>query len=539
MKITRFFCAVLAAFSLSALMLSSCTPETPTDLTNEVLIPKPVSVTATGKRFRLTPETSIRVNGDNAELNRLAGYLAGELKQATGLQLATGGDGKNSIELTVGANNATLGAEGYELTINKDKITISANESAGVFYGIQTLLQLTPLKSADAGNPTFDIATGTISDYPRYSWRGSMLDVARHFFGVDDVKRYIDRIAAYKMNILHLHLSDDQGWRIEIKSWPNLAIHGGATQVGGGKGGYYTQEQYKEIQQYAADRFITIIPEIDMPSHINAALAAYGELNGKIVTPEDGRFTGTLETKGIGDAKNKPTDLYTGIRVGWSTLVFDKPATWRFVNDVLRELSEITTGPYIHIGGDEALVTPKEEYIAFVNRFSEIVKANGKKMIGWEEIAQANIDDNAIAQYWHSAEFSTTAAQKGASIIFSPSTRIYLDMQYDSTSRIGLHWAAYVEVDDSYNWDPANLVPGIAAEKILGVEAPLWTETVESMNDIDYLVFPRLPGVAEIAWSPATGRDWEEYKLRLAAHGSRMTAKGIDFYRSPRVPWTE
>jgi hexosaminidase len=539
MKITRFFCAVLAAFSLSALMLSSCTPETPTDLTNEVLIPKPVSVTATGKRFRLTPETSIRVNGDNAELNRLAGYLAGELKQATGLQLTTGGDGKNSIELTVGANNATLGAEGYELTINKDKITISANESAGVFYGIQTLLQLTPLKSADAGNPTFDIATGTISDYPRYSWRGSMLDVARHFFGVDDVKRYIDRIAAYKMNILHLHLSDDQGWRIEIKSWPNLAIHGGATQVGGGKGGYYTQEQYKEIQQYAADRFITIIPEIDMPSHINAALAAYGELNGKIVTPEDGRFTGTLETKGIGDAKNKPTDLYTGIRVGWSTLVFDKPATWRFVNDVLRELSEITTGPYIHIGGDEALVTPKEEYIAFVNRFSEIVKANGKKMIGWEEIAQANIDDNAIAQYWHSAEFSTTAAQKGASIIFSPSTRIYLDMQYDSTSRIGLHWAAYVEVDDSYNWDPANLVPGIAAEKILGVEAPLWTETVESMNDIDYLVFPRLPGVAEIAWSPATGRDWEEYKLRLAAHGSRMTAKGIDFYRSPRVPWTE
>jgi hexosaminidase len=536
MKATFHTFLALVLIGLPMLMMPACTPEEPTDLTQEVLIPKPVSVTATNKRFTMTKETSIRT-GEDEQLIRLGGYLSAELQKATGLTLntAAGDASGESIELKLTGDDSLLGAEGYDLTITPEKITISANAPAGIFYGIQTLLQLTPLKQATTEK--YAIATGTIRDYPRYPWRGSMLDVARHFFGVDDVKRYIDRIAAYKMNVLHLHLTDDQGWRIEIKSWPNLAIHGGATQVGGGKGGYFTQEDYKAIQQYAADRFMMIIPEIDMPSHINAALAAYGELNGKTVTPEEGRYTGTLESKGIGDAKNKPTDLYTGISVGWSTLVYDKPATWRFVNDVIRELSEITTGPYIHIGGDEAHVTAKEDYIAFVNRFSDIVKANGKKMIGWEEIAQANIDKNAIAQYWHSAEYSTQAAEKGAKVIFSPSTRVYLDMQYDSTSRIGLHWAAYVEVDDSYNWDPDTLVPAIPKHQILGVEAPLWTETVETMDDIDYLVFPRLPGVAEIAWSPAEGRSWDEYKIRLGKHGARMKANGINYYPSARVPW--
>ncbi len=525
--------------------IQSCETEPPTDLTREVLIPKPVSVTATGKSFKLKEGTVIHVAEGNTELTQLANYLSGELQKATGLtfQVETSGEPKkNSIQLTLSGQDSSLGNEGYELTIETNRILFNANQPAGLFYGIQSFLQLVPLKAqADTESAKNDvrIATGTIRDYPLYGWRGSMLDVARHFFSVNDVKRYIDMISSYKMNILHLHLSDDQGWRIEIKSWPNLAVHGGATQVGGGKGGYYTQEQYKEIQAYAKSRYITIVPEIDMPSHINAALAAYGELNGNTVTPEEGRYTGQLETKGIGDAKNKPTDLYTGIRVGWSTLVLNKPSTMKFVNDVIRELAEITDGPYIHIGGDEAHVTKKEDYIEFINRFSEIVKANNKQMIGWEEIAQANIDGNAIAQYWHSAEFSTQAASKGAKIIFSPSTKVYLDMQYDSTTRIGLHWAAYVEVDDSYNWDPATLVPAISKDQILGVEAPLWTETVVTMDDIEYMVFPRLPGVAEIGWSPTEGRNWEEYKVRLASHGSRMKANGIDYYKSPRVPWVD
>jgi hexosaminidase len=533
--ITIFLFALLAA-------MPSCKTEPPTDLTKEVLIPKPVSVAATGKRFELTSATVVHAEG-TAEVTSIANYLASGLSQITGFSLSveTGSaSSKRAIHLALGLD-ASLGDEGYELSIDKDRVTITASQPAGLFYGVQTLLQLVPLPpQAVAGqSDKFQLPTGTIRDYPRYAWRGSMLDVSRHFFSVEDVKRYIDLIAAYKMNILHLHLTDDQGWRIEIKSWPNLAVHGGSTQVGGGKGGYYTQEQYKDIQAYAAGRFITIVPEIDMPSHINAALASYGSLNAGTVVPEEGKYTGAAETQGIPDGKQKPTDLYTGIQVGWSTLSLSRPATMQFVNDVIRELAEITTGPYIHIGGDEAHVTKKEDYIDFINRFSYIVKANGKKMIGWEEIAQANIDGNAIAQYWHSADYAALAADKGAKIILSPSTRVYLDMQYDSATRLGLHWAAYIEVDDAYTWDPDTLVSEISKDQILGVEAPLWTETVVTMDDIEYMVFPRLPGIAEIAWSPAGGRNWEEYKLRLAAHGPRMKAKGIDFYRSPRVPWVE
>jgi hexosaminidase len=292
--------------------------------------------------------------------------------------------------------------------------------------------------------------------------------------------------------------------------------------------------------KYAQSKYITIVPEIDMPSHINSALAAYGELNSPDTKfPKDGQYVGPLESKGIGDAKNRPTDLYTGIEVGWSTLSFSKPNTMKFVNDVIRELAEITPGPYLHIGGDEAHVTRKEDYINFINQFSDIVKANGKQMIGWEEIAQANIDGNSIAQHWASEDHAKEAAAKGAKIIMSPSKTVYLDMQYDSTTRIGLHWAAYIEVDQSYNWDPTTRVAGITKDNVLGVEAPLWSETVVTMKDIEYMLFPRVIGVAEIGWSPAEGRSWDEYKVRLANHGPRMTAKGIDFYKSPKVPWVE
>jgi hexosaminidase len=206
---------------------------------------------------------------------------------------------------------------------------------------------------------------------------------------------------------------------------------------------------------------------------------------------------------------------------------------------VIREIALITPGPYFHVGGDEAAVTKKPDYIAFVNHFKEIVKANGKIMIGWEEIAQGDLDSTAIVQYWHSSDYAKTAAEKGARLIFSPSTKAYLDMQYDSTSRIGLHWAAYIEVDSSYQWDPAKLVPGIEREQIMGVEAPLWTETVVTMDDIEYLVFPRLPGIAEIGWTPSSTRNWDDYKIRLSNHARPWKAMGIDFYRSPKIQWAD
>lgn len=538
---SAIFKTLLPAFFLVIFFQSCMEKESTTDLTKQSLIPKPVSVIATGKRFVLTKESVIYVEEGNGELVSVAQRLASQLNASTGFtnKIETvSSPPKAGFYLVSGVEDQELGTEGYELIVEKELITLRAAQPMGVFRGAQTLTQLVTSGEGDTQN-LWSIATGSIRDYPTYAWRGSMLDVARHFFSVDDVKRYIDLISYYKMNILHLHLSDDQGWRIEIKSWPNLALHGGKTQVGGGTGGYYTQEQYKDIVAYAASRYITIVPEIDLPGHINSALASYGELNGGIKFPLEGGYNSLTETQEVLGGKNKPTQLYTGIEVGWSTLYLDKPETFKFVNDVIRELAEITPGPYLHIGGDEAHATKKEDYIEFINRFSEIVKANGKKMIGWEEIAQANIDQNAIAQHWENPKYAQMAADKGAQIIMSPSKRVYIDMQYDSTSRLGLHWAAYIEVDDAYNWDPATQVDGIGKDQILGVETPLWSETIVTMDDIEYMLFPRMPGIAEIAWSPATGRSWDEYKVRLGNHAPFMRTRGIDFYPSTRVKWAE
>jgi hexosaminidase len=332
---------------------------------------------------------------------------------------------------------------------------------------------------------------------------------------VDVVKQYIDYLTAYKMNVLHLHLSDDQGWRIEIKSWPNLTAHGSKTQVGGGKGGYFTQEEFVELIQYAKERYITIIPEIDMPGHTNAALASYPELN---------------ETA-------KAQELYTGTEVGFSTLDTQKEITYQFVDDVIRELSGLISGDYIHIGGDESHVTKKEDYLYFMNRVRAIVKSYGKKSIGWDEIATSTMLPGTIAQYWSSVENAQLAIGQGAKILLSPSSRVYLDMKYDSTTILGLTWAGIIEVDKAYNWELSDLIPDIDDENIVGIEAPLWTETAETLADIQFLVFPRLLGVAEIGWSPASVRNWETYKIRLAKQKGWFEKMNINYYKSPLVPW--
>jgi hexosaminidase len=497
----------------------------------ERVIPKPGSANATGKTFLITESTSIVADSSSSELRNIADYLAENLKTITGFSVKVSPKADdNSILLTLQDGAASLGDEGYELQIDEKQVKITANTPAGVFHGIQTLRQIIADKDDNNSGNEWDVATGTITDSPEYKWRGSMLDVARHFFSVDDVQRYIDLLSYYKINILHLHLSDDQGWRIEIKSWPNLTAIGGKSQVGGGKGGFYTQEQYKEIVAYAQSRYITIVPEIDLPGHTNAALVSYPDelLPGPSINLEAGQKPRPI-----------PGQPHIGTDVGFSTLSLKKESTLKFMNDVIREISAITPGPYFHVGGDEAAVTAKPDYIEFVNHFKQIVNANGKIMIGWEEIAQGDLDSTAVVQYWHSSKYATMGAEKGAKIILSPSKKSYLDMQYDSTSRIGLHWAAYIEVDSSYQWDPATLVPGIGREQILGIEAPLWTETVVTMDDIEYLVFPRLASIAEVAWTPTSLRNWDDYKGRLANHAKPWKALGIDFYRSKQIQWAD
>lgn len=506
------------------LTFSSCSSEKPTpmDLSQESLIPKPMSVTATGSSFELQQGTNIYVNGGNAELQQTGQYLAGLLNPSTGfgLQVISSGEAPpaGNIYLTLSADEE-LGAEGYEIEVTEQGVTLSANEPAGLFLGVQTMRQLLPpsIEKRSLQDGPWKMATGTIRDYPDYAFRGAMLDVARHFFSVEDVKRYIDLIAVYKLNVLHLHLSDDQGWRIEIKSWPKLATHGGSTEVGGGEGGYYTQEEYADIVAYAQERFITIIPEIDMPGHTNAALASYPELN----------------------CDGKATDLYSGIEVGFSTLCTDKEVVYQFVDDVVRELAALTPGPYIHVGGDESHVTAKKDYIPFINRVQDIVQKHGKQMIGWDEVAEASLKSNSVAQYWAEAENAQATVEHNAKVIMSPARKVYLDMQYDSTTPLGLHWAAYIEIDSSYIWEMENMVEGLSRENILGIEAPLWSETVTNMDEIEYMAFPRLPGHAEIGWTPAASRDWDEYKVRLGKQKSRFEAMDINFYPSKQVPWVD
>ncbi|WP_321285395.1 beta-N-acetylhexosaminidase [uncultured Sunxiuqinia sp.] len=495
--------------------------EPATDLSKHNLIPRPVAISATGNTFHLNGNTSIYVSDILPELTRSANYLREKLQVATGYEfkiIPTKEAPSAGIYLTT-VNDGELGSEGYELLIETKLLTLKANDAGGIFRGIQTIRQLLPaaIEKPSVQKIAWSIPTGTIRDFPEYEYRGTMLDVARHFLDVEDVKHYLDLMAYYKFNAMHLHLSDDQGWRIEIKSWPKLTEIGGSTEVGGGKGGFFTQEQYADIVNYAADRYITIIPEIDMPGHTNAALASYPELN----------------------CDGQATDLYTGTKVGFSTLCTNKEITYKFIDDVISELAELTPGPYFHIGGDESHVTKKEDYISFIERVQDIVYKHNKTMIGWDEITLSRLDKRSIAQYWASAENAKNAVEQGVKVIMSPARKAYLDMQYDSISTLGLHWAGYIEVDTGYNWDPTNLEKEIGREHILGIEAPLWTETVTNRADMEYLVFPRLAGYAEIGWSPTDGKSWNEYKHRLASHGKQYDTWGINYYRSKLVPWSK
>jgi len=524
MKNRKLTTGFMSIFIITAILFqTACKTKMPSDLSKESIIPRPVSVTATGEYFCLNEKSAIYIQDGSEELKQMAEYLTGSLKPATGfdIEVKTTGEtpGKGNIYLTLMDADTIPGDEGYVIAITKKLITLSAKNAAGLFRGIQTIRQLLPAEVAPGAEQKkiLEIATGSISDYPVYGYRGAMLDVARHFFSVDDVKRVIDLIEIYKMNALHLHLSDDQGWRIEIKSWPNLALHGGNTEVGGGEGGYFTQEQYSEIVKYADARYIIIVPEIDMPGHTNAALASYAELN----------------------CSGKATELYTGTEVGFSTLCTKKEVTYKFVDDVVRELAALTTGPYIHIGGDESHVTKKEDYIPFVERVQDIVLSHNKKALGWDEISLGVLRPGTVAQFWANAENAKRAVGQGTKLLMSPASRTYIDMKYDSTTVLGLKWAGYIEVDASYNWDPATLVPGIGSGNIIGIEAPLWTETITNMEELEYMVFPRLPGLAEVGWTPSELRNWEDFKGRLGNHAKRFKAMGINYYPSKLVPWIE
>ncbi|MEV6977493.1 family 20 glycosylhydrolase [Kitasatospora sp. NPDC093806] len=504
--------------------------------TADRIVPLPLSVTpGTGPGYRLTDRTVIRtvpgaeaVERQAGEVRRIAGQLAEALRRPTGLPLPLDesgpADGISLLldpALPVGSGtDADTAAEAYRLTADATGVRITARAPEGLYRGTQTLRQLlpprieSPAPVADA--PEWTVAPGTVEDRPRYAYRGAMLDVARHFFTPAEVKGFIDRLALYKLNRLHLHLSDDQGWRIEVPSRPALTTVGAVSEVGGTPGGFYTAADYQEIVRYAQERYLTVVPEIDLPGHSNAALAAYPELDC------------------TGSARPWP---YTGIEVGFSTLCPTGDAVFAFTGDVITELARLTPGRYLHIGGDEVKTVSPAEYAAFVRRVDEQVRAAGKATVGWNQTAPGGV---GVLQFWdgrggHEAELRE-AAGRGAKVIMSPAGRSYLDMKYDPSYPLVLVWAGTVDVRTAYSWDPDTQVD-LPAGAVLGVEAPLWTETLATPRELDLMLLPRLPALAELGWSSKQSHDWERFRRRLAEEGPRWEAAGYAYEKRSEVPW--
>ncbi len=521
----------------------SPTEENGDRVTGIIPAPATLEVHADATTFRLTEATRLVARGPGA--SEVAETLGRVLRAATGFRLpvvAGAGDADaaaSDIALLVrGGPRLQTEAEGYALECGTRGVRIEAAEAAGLFWGTQTLQQLLPaeIRRAAPGAPPpggWTAPAVSVADAPRFAYRGAMLDVARHFFPVDDVLDFIDRIALLKLNVLHLHLTDDQGWRIEIDSWPELTGIGAATSVGGDGAGFYSKDDYRRIVAHAAERFVTIVPEIDLPGHTNAALSAYPELNPDGLAPAP----------------------YDGVAVGFSTLSASPEraeATDRFLADVTREVAELTHGPWLHLGGDEPLSTPHEDYLDLVRRMTRAAAATGKTIIGWHELgASTELPAGTIGQYWGRVEADPEAAalarsfvEQGGSIILSPADAAYLDMTYPGepvgpTGRpLGLDWAGTTSLEAAYGWEPAAIVPGLREDDLLGIEAPLWTETIATVPELEFMVFPRLAAIAEIAWSPAAApRDFLDFAERLATLGTHLDVLGIAYHRIAGVPW--
>lgn len=496
------------------------------------LIPSPISATAGEGRLALTPGTL--VHGCEAA----SATLIDAVERRTGTRLATSDatdDAATTIALRV--DPAAAAAEGYTLRV-AESIEVVGADAAGLFYGVQTLLQL--LREDEDG---WGWQRAEVSDAPRFAYRGVMLDVTRHFFPVDEVKTVIDRAAALKFNHLHLHLTDDQGWRIEIDAWPLLAEKASTTSANGDAGGFYTKDDYREIVAHAASRHVTIVPEIDLPGHTHAIGVAYPDLVEEPVLNDEL----VRATEAWGQQLPVRGEPFTGWGVGHSSVRIRDERTYDFVRDVLTELAEITPGPYLHIGGDESLGTSAEDFAYFVERATAMVQQIGKTPVAWHEAgAAAEIATGTVGQFWgalkpselHASEAAHFVA-RGGGLILSPSDTIYLDMKYDADYPLGLAWAGLIDVRRSYEWEPTDMLD-VPDEAILGIEGPLWTETVRTFEDADQLIYPRIAAVAERAWTPAGSPQltWDSFRTRLGAMAPLWQADGIHFHRAAEIDWS-
>lgn len=439
---------------------------------------------------------------------------------------------EGTIRLTVAGKGAP---ESFRISVSAASAVVEGADDAGLFYGVQTLVQLLSHDEEGWMLPSVEIA-----DAPRFSYRGVMLDVARHFFDVDTVKAWIDRASSLKFNHLHLHLSDDQGWRLAIDSRPELTARAAATAVGDRDGGYYTKADFADIVEHASARHMVVVPEFDVPGHTHAVGLAYPEIAAPPVVTDAVRET----TETFGGELPAAGEPYRGVAVGFSSLRIGTPETEAFLRDVFTELAQLTPGPYVHLGGDEAHGTDPSDYAEFVRLAVAIVAATGKTPMAWHEVgAVSGLPAPLIGQYWGfvTPEEAQGAAARaivdaGGSIVLSPADAIYLDMKPRAEAPLGLTWAnGPTSPERAYDWEPADVLPGVPAAALRGVEAPLWTETAATLADLDALAFPRIAAAAEIAWSPARGespeRNWPSFRDRVVRLSSLWAARGIGFDR--------
>lgn len=484
------------------------------------IIPQPLQVSTPQGTTALSLDGAVFIAGPSATEQRIA-------LQASALMSADAGvtvplteapePGAPAIQLRIDAAAGPEGSdhpERYTVDTTVRPAVVSGATPAGLYYGVQTLRQLV---TTDAfGAPALEAVV--VTDAPRYGWRGLTLDIARNFFPMKQLEIVIDVLASYKFNVLHLHLTDDQGWRIENPSRPELAKLSSDTSNSGKAGGYLTLADFRQLQDYAAERFVTVVPEIDMPGHTNAATAIYGDLR------PDG----------------KATDKYEGMEVGFSQLTFDLPTTEPFIRDVLTDMAGITDGDYLHVGGDEALTLGAEEYAKFITLLEDVVADTGKQVIMWQEAAAAPTRPGTIVQYWDTRSDKTPfveAAKRGSRFIMSPGNHAYLDMKYTAEYPLGQDWAGLIEARTAYDWDPATVIDGVPEDQIHGVEAALWTETLSTQDELFDMLLPRLTATAEVAWTAPERKDWEDYRARVAVAAASWRRDGLAFHQSPQIDW--
>ena len=504
---------------------------------NVVPLPKSV-VMAKGLPFNLTNATTIVYEGTNPEMKRNARFLSEYIQQASGIKTAVlDKRDKKAAAIVLTIDPKVAGAEAYRLSVNNKQVTIAASTPAGVFYGIQTLRKSLPVQTT---GEAITLPAVTVADAPRFGYRGMMLDCARHFFPLSFVKKFIDILAMHNMNVFHWHLTEDQGWRLEIKSHPELTAkssmrsgtvigHNATVDDSIPHGGFYTQQEAREIVEYARQRHITVIPEIDMPGHMLAALAAYPELGCTGGPYEVGHRWGVYK----------------------DVLCLGKESTYKFVQDVIDEVVEIFPAKYFHIGGDESptvmwekcpkcLQKAKDENTDikhlqqyFTNRVEKYLNGKGKSIIGWDEILEGKINQSATIMSWRGVEPGLKAAKQGHDVIMTPSSHVYFDhYQAKDTKHEPDAIGGFSPVEKVYSYEPLpDTLSAEAKNRIKGVQANLWTEYIPFTTQAEYMVLPRMAALAEVQWTPVAKKNFDDFSKRALRLSDLYDRYGYQYAR--------